>query len=187
MLSLLVYPLSQALLLGILALSLWLLGWSRAGVIALAMALAWLYLCSTALVADGLMASLERDYPPRALSATPEAEAIVLLGGATRGDTHMSTLGDLNQQADRLVHAVALYKAGRAPVVLLSGGGQPGGRAEAEVIRELEFESRLQTEQELEIEPFDLDAIREEGDDPFDLDAEGVRAIETTIRAIEER
>jgi len=60
-------------------------------------------------------------------------------------------------------------------------------RAEAEVIRELEFESRLQTEQELEIEPFDLDAIREEGGDPFDLDAEGVRAIETTIRAIEER
>jgi uncharacterized SAM-binding protein YcdF (DUF218 family) len=137
LLSLLVYPLSQALLLGILALSLWLLGWSRAGVIALAMALAWLYLCSTALVADGLMASLERDYPPRALSATPEAEAIVLLGGATRGDTHMSTLGDLNQQADRLVHAVALYKAGRAPVVLLSGGGQPGGRAEAEVMRDI--------------------------------------------------
>jgi hypothetical protein len=55
------------------------------------------------------------------------------------------------------------------------------------VVRELEFESRLQTEQELEIEPFDLDALREEAGDPFDLDAEGVRAIETTIRAIEDR
>ncbi|MEJ2531707.1 MAG: YdcF family protein [Halioglobus sp.] len=137
MLSLLVYPLSQALLLGILALCLWLLRCGRAGVIILAVALAWLYLCSTALVADRLMASLERDYPPRALSATPESEAIVLLGGATRGDTHMGTLGDMNQQADRLVHAVALYKAGRAPLVLLSGGGQTGGRTEAEVMRDI--------------------------------------------------
>jgi uncharacterized SAM-binding protein YcdF (DUF218 family) len=83
------------------------------------------------------MASLERNYPPRAISATPEADAIVLLGGATRGDTHMGTLGDLNQQADRLVHAAALYKAGRAPLVLLSGGGQPGGRPEAEVMRDI--------------------------------------------------
>ena len=137
MLSLLVYPLTQALLLGILSLCLWLLRCGRAGVTALALALGWLYLCSTALVADGLMASLEREYPPRALSATPEAEAIVLLGGATRGDTHMSTLGDLNQQADRLVHAAALYQAERAPLVVLSGGGQPGARPEAEVMRDI--------------------------------------------------
>lgn len=137
MLSLLVYPLSQALLLGILSLCLSLLRCRRAGLITLALAVGWLYLCSTALVADGLMASLERNYPPRALSATPEADAIVLLGGATRGDTHMGTLGDMNQQADRLVHAVALYKAGRAPLVLLSGGGQPGERPEAELMRDI--------------------------------------------------
>lgn len=137
MLSLLVYPLSQALLLGFVSLCLWLLRCGRAGVVTLALALGWLYLCSTAFFADGLMASLERNYPPRALSATPMAEAIVLLGGATRGDTHMGTLGDLNQQADRLVHAAALYKAGRAPLIVLSGGGQPEGRPEAELMRDI--------------------------------------------------
>jgi len=62
-------------------------------------------------------------------------------------------------------------------------------RAEAEVVQEVEFESalELETRRELEIEPFGLEQLREEGADPFDLDRAGVRAIETTIRAIEER
>jgi len=61
--------------------------------------------------------------------------------------------------------------------------------AEAELVRELEFESAIELEsrQELEIEPFGLEQLPEEGADPFDLDRAGVRAIETTIRAIEER
>ena len=124
-------------MLGTLSLCLSLLRWGRAAFVTLVLALGWLYLCSTALVADGLMAALERSYPPRALAATPQAEAIVLLGGATRGDTHMSTLADLNQQADRLVHAAALFHAGRAPLILLSGGGQPGTRPEAERMRDI--------------------------------------------------
>ena len=69
---------------------------------------------------------------------SPEADAIVLLGGAIRGDTHMGTLGDLNQQADRLVHAVALYKAGKAPWLLVTGGAAsraPGARHE--IMRDL--------------------------------------------------
>jgi len=34
------------------------------------------------------------------------------------------------------VHAVALYKAGKAPLVLLSGGGPQGARSEAEQMRD---------------------------------------------------
>ncbi len=63
------------------------------------------------------MGTLERGFVPRAMSVIAPADAIVLLGGAMRGDTHMGTLPDLNQHADRLVHAVALYKAGKAPVI----------------------------------------------------------------------
>jgi len=59
--------------------------------------------------------------------------------------------------------------------------------AEAELIRELEFESLLEREQELEIEPFDLEAITEGGRDIFDPDPFGVRTVETTIRALEDR
>jgi uncharacterized SAM-binding protein YcdF (DUF218 family) len=137
LLSLLLYPLSQALLLSIAALLALLVHYRRTAFSLLALATLWLYLCSTALVADYLMGLLEDPYPPKALSITPEAGAVVLLGGATRGDTHMSTLGDLNQQADRLVHAVALYKAGKAPWVLVTGGAGDGARSEAEIMRDL--------------------------------------------------
>ena len=83
------------------------------------------------------MGFLERDYTPRAMSVVPTVDAIVLLGGAMRGDTHMGTLPDLNQQADRLVHAVALYRAGKAPLLLLTGGGSSEDRPEAEQMQDL--------------------------------------------------
>ena len=137
LLSLLLYPLSQALLLAFIALLAQLARRRRTAFCALALGFGWLYLCSTAVFADFLMGILEEDYPPIAISATQNAEAIVLLGGAIRGDTQVGGLGDLNQQADRLVHAVALYKAGKAPLVLVTGGGPDGVRSEAEIMREL--------------------------------------------------
>ena len=100
----------------------------------LVVAFAWLYLCSTALFADVLMAQLEDDYRPKALSVLPNADAIVVLGGATRGDTHWSSMADLHSAADRITHGLALYKAGKAPLVLVAGGSTTGSRPEAEQI-----------------------------------------------------
>ena len=137
LLSLLLYPLSQGLLLCLFALLLLLFHCRRTAMAALLLAVAWLYLCSTALVADFLMGTLERDFRPRAMSVLGTADAIVLLGGATRGDTHLSTFPDLNAQADRLVYAAALYKAGKAPLVVLTGGAQPGARPEAQLMKEI--------------------------------------------------
>ena len=108
----------------------------RAAQVTLLLAVIWLYVCSTALFADFLMGTLERDFRPRAMSVMGEADAIVVLGGATRGDTHMGTLPDLNQQADRLVYAAALYKAGKAPLIVLSGGSHGEARPEAQLMRE---------------------------------------------------
>jgi uncharacterized SAM-binding protein YcdF (DUF218 family) len=136
MLSLLVYPLSQCLLLILLAMVILLFHRIRATQVTLLLAVSWLYVCSTALFADFLMGTLERDFRPRAMSVMGEADAIVVLGGATRGDTHMGTLPDLNQQADRLVHAAVLYKAGKAPLLVLSGGSSGHARPEAQLMRE---------------------------------------------------
>ncbi|MBT5007667.1 MAG: YdcF family protein [Halieaceae bacterium] len=82
------------------------------------------------------MASLEDDFRPKAMSVVPKADAIVVLGGATRGDTYWSSMADLNAAADRLTHAVSLYKAKKAPLVLLSGGSTTGSRSEAEQLRD---------------------------------------------------
>jgi uncharacterized SAM-binding protein YcdF (DUF218 family) len=136
LMSLLVYPLSLSLLLCAIGLVAWRL-WPRIGFCTVLVAVGWLYLCSTSLFASFLMGTLEREFVPRAMSVINEADAIVLLGGAMRGDTHMGTLADLNHHADRLVHAVALYKAGKAPVVLVTGGGLEGARTEAEQMKDL--------------------------------------------------
>ena len=137
LLSLLIYPLSMTLLMCLLALALMRFRQARSAFYTLLLAVAWLYLCSTAVFANYLMGTLERGFVPRAMSVIGEADAIVLLGGAMRGDTHMSTLPDLNQHADRLVYATSLYKAGKAPVILLTGGASPGDRPEAQQMRDI--------------------------------------------------
>jgi uncharacterized SAM-binding protein YcdF (DUF218 family) len=137
LITLLVYPLSFSLLLCLLALILRRLWRGRLSFYTALFALSWLYLCSTALFANFLVNTLERDFMSRAMSVVAPAEAIVLLGGAMRGDTHMGTLADLNRHADRLVHAVALYKAGKAPLIMLTGGGPAGVRPEAQQMKDI--------------------------------------------------
>jgi uncharacterized SAM-binding protein YcdF (DUF218 family) len=137
LLSLLLFPLSQALLLGLLALLFMVFHWRRAALTTLSLGLLWLYLCSTALVADFMMATLEKDIRPKGISVIAEADAIVVLGGAISGDTHLGTSPNLNQHADRLLHAAALYKAGKAPFLLLSGGAEPDARPEAQLMKEV--------------------------------------------------
>lgn len=137
LLSLLFYPLGTSLLLVLFALVALRLEWRRSATAMLLAGVAWLYACATGWGADFLMGRLERDYPSRAMSVVPQAQVIVLLGGASRGHVHMGALADLNGQADRLVHAAALYQAGKAPLVLITGGAPPGDRAEAEQIKDI--------------------------------------------------
>jgi uncharacterized SAM-binding protein YcdF (DUF218 family) len=137
LLTLLIYPLSTSLLLGLLALVFSQIQWPRSSFYTLLLAFGWLYLCSTSLFANFLTGMLEREFAPRALSSVAPADAIVLLGGATRGDTQFGALADLNEHADRLIHAVSLYKAGKAPTIVLTGGSPEGTRTEAEQMKDL--------------------------------------------------
>lgn len=137
LLSILVYPLGQVFATTLLAILFRLFGWVKLALLTMLLGLSWLYLCSTSQFADYLMAYLEEGYGSRPLSLIQPADAIVLLGGAMRGHTHLGSLGDMNQQADRLVHAVALYKAGKAPVIVLSGGSPYGDRSEAEQMQDI--------------------------------------------------
>lgn len=126
------YPLNLALLAGLAALLLRRRAKLRR---ALALfALAWLWLWSTPWLAQQAARSLEAGHPPVAPAALPEADLIVLLGGLSdpaappgRPDP------DLNAAADRAWFAARLWHAGRAPVVLCSGGRAPlSGAASAE-------------------------------------------------------
>lgn len=133
----LVYPLDQVCLFFVLAIVLRLFGFARSAFSLFVIAFLWLYLCSTDIVANRLMGYLEAPYSEKPIPQVETADAIVLLGGSMRGHTLQGTFADLNQQADRLVRAVALYKANKAPLILVTGGAPIGDRSEAEQIADI--------------------------------------------------
>ena len=120
--SQLVYPLNSSLVLAVLAGILLWYGRTRVGGAMLAFSLGWLWLWSTPMFTDRINASLEQVYPPIPVKDMETADAIVVLGGGV-GITFAPRLyPDLEPAADRVWHAARLYKAGKAPVVILSGG-----------------------------------------------------------------
>ena len=83
-------------------------------------ALVILLLGSNRLVAFSLARSLEWRYLP--LESIPQADAIVLLGGGTEAVQYPRPMVEVNGAGDRVLYAGYLYKQGKAPNILLSGG-----------------------------------------------------------------
>jgi len=136
-LSLLLSPLIQVLILFVLGLCCYSLGRIRVAGAVLCGSLLWLWFCSTPYVAALFMTGLERDYPPVAASNLPRADAIVLLGGAVRGRVSGDTLADLSGVGDRILYAAAAFRAGKAPQIVVTGGAPPGEIPEALLTREI--------------------------------------------------
>lgn len=137
-----VSPLGTALLLGMVALVLARArtsGWRRAGMMAGILALAWLWLWSLPVASFWLRSRLEDQAGPRTIEALPSAAAIVVLGGAVEGARPpWRPYPDLRSAADRVWHAARLYRAGKAPLLVLSGGTtHEGEQPEADAMRRL--------------------------------------------------
>lgn len=93
----------------------------RVGAALLAFALAWLWFLSTAACACLLGLPLERPYlAAQTPEALPEADAIVLLGGGVAKAEGLAN-PELFEASDRVWHAARLYRAGKAPKVVVSG------------------------------------------------------------------
>lgn len=91
-----------------------------------ALAFAWSLLWSIPQASDWLRGGLEARYPVVAESALPHADAIVVLGGGHYGwlklpDIHIDQL-----ESSRIAAGTRAWRSGRAPTVILSGGGAPG-------------------------------------------------------------
>ncbi|MBF0309880.1 MAG: YdcF family protein [Magnetococcales bacterium] len=144
LLPLLFAPLGIALLLGLWALLALIHAQYRRS--ALGFGLVWLalWLMATPAVNQWLRQPLEWRHLPVAVEESPSAQAIVVLGGAVSGQEFPRKSLDLSAQADRLFHAARLFKAGKAPVVVATGGflpwdnfRRPEAEAMALVLREL--------------------------------------------------
>lgn len=133
LLPLLVFPVGLASL--FLGATLWFV-WRRRRLWAMgsaAIALLILLVSSNTWVATRLIQSLEwRNLPPEPM---PIADAIVVLGGSTRPADFPRPWVDVMEAGDRVLHGAQLYKAGKAPKLILSGGRiewQGGGPPESD-------------------------------------------------------
>lgn len=134
-------PLVLALVLWTLALALVWRGRRRLGLGVGLLVVLGLWVVATPLVATALAYPLERRFPAVLAEQAPQADAIVLLGGGLSGARPpVRPSFNLRGGADRVWHAAALFKAGKASWLLVAGGNQPGTEGvevEAEAMRSM--------------------------------------------------
>ncbi len=128
----LISPLGSALALSFFALVLALFKKIRLSWILGLLAVLWLWGWSLPVVSYTFRHVLESQFPPLAVDTLPNAQAIVVLGGAMRPAQKAGQVPDLRESADRVWHAARLFHAGKAPLILLSGGSGRDVRANPE-------------------------------------------------------
>ena len=88
-------------------------------------AMAVLWVCSMPIVANTVLGKLEQRYPAVALSEIPDSKCVVVLGGALEPVRPPRVDVNLLDSVDRISKTASLYRAGKAKVVIVSGGNQP--------------------------------------------------------------
>lgn len=134
-----IYPLPLALLAILIGT---LLLWKQRRIIGaglIGLAVAGLYLLATPAISDALAGSLERQYGPVPVDELPRTDAIVVLGGGVLPPARPRDDADLGQAADRVWHGAAVYRAGRASLIIVTGARPyvDSGDSAAETTRDL--------------------------------------------------
>lgn len=128
-------PNASLLLLGIAALAV-LLRWRRAGMTLAALAIGWSVLWSIPQCSDWLRGTLERRHPVVDEERLPSGDAIVVLGGGSRMPwLRRNGGGPVDPEeltSSRLAAGARAWLAGKAPVIVLSGGRAGQGVSEAD-------------------------------------------------------
>ncbi|MCL1634889.1 YdcF family protein [Luteimonas sp. SX5] len=88
-----------------------------------AFAIAWSLVWSVPRFSDGLRGHLESRYPVADEAALPDADAIVVLGGGHYGWINRPGLRIDQLESSRIAAGARAWLSGRAPIVVLSGGG----------------------------------------------------------------
>jgi uncharacterized SAM-binding protein YcdF (DUF218 family) len=134
--SVFLFPLGLSV---VLLIALAVIGRQQKAVLVLSVAvLVLLLVCGTPMVSRVLLATLEDQYPPVPIERLPDAQAIVVLGGTLRAPAAQGGHAQLTAASERILHGWRLYRAGKAPVILCSGGSLTGrGAPESEFMTDL--------------------------------------------------
>ena len=124
-------------LLLIIALGLWWIN-SKLTPALIGAALIILFLSGNTWVSNWLAQSLEWQNIPK--TELPTADAIVVLGGGIRSQAYPRPDVDFSEAGDRVWYGASLYRAGKAPKIIVSGGRiiwKGGGKPESEDLTQL--------------------------------------------------
>ncbi len=83
---------------------------------------ALLLVFSLPVVGERLIDQLQRQYAPLSIAQCPRADAILILGGMVREVQRDPELPDWGEAVERFEHSIALYRAGKAPTIILTSG-----------------------------------------------------------------
>jgi len=139
----LISPLGTCLLFGLVGLLLISVSSARSvrrvGLVLSTAGLLWLLVWSTPVASHSIRAWLERQPAHRLVDDVPAAPAIVVLGGGVVGASPpWRNHPDMRAAADRVWHAARLFHAGKAPMVLVTGGYmRTGSQSEADAMQVL--------------------------------------------------
>ncbi|NEO19117.1 MULTISPECIES: YdcF family protein [unclassified Moorena] len=158
LLPLFLYPLGLACVLLVVAL---VMSWRnpRWVPIPVALALIVLLVSSNTWVTNSLIRSLEWQYLPT--SELPEADVIVILGGATKPPFPPRPTPEVDEAGDRVLYGAQLYREGKAPWVIPAGGRIVWGSSSNNSSQRLSSQS-AQSSQRLAPESEDMAQILED-------------------------
>ncbi len=94
----------------------------RRAVSSIGLAIFVLLFFSAPVVSRWLLDSLESQYPATPFEKMPKVQAIVVLGGSIAFPNYHHRDVELMDSSDRILQAARLYKAQKAPIILMSGG-----------------------------------------------------------------
>lgn len=134
------YPLTIAIGFGLIALLFLLLRKHAATALALILLITTLGVAGNPRIGNYLVADIERTHLPMSAESTPHAGAIVMLAGVVGLPAPPRISADLSGFADRMLHAARLYRAAKAPLIIVSGGNvfpQPGVKPESYYVAQI--------------------------------------------------
>lgn len=122
----LIAPLNTAMFAAILSFPVLWLGRRKLAALLGAFALAWLLLWSLPTMTASLARLVEGPYQAPSLADIPVSSAIVVLGGGLSASEQADETGqtiELGEASERVWFASRLFHEGKAPLIIMSGGG----------------------------------------------------------------